>query len=229
MARAALVAAAALALAGGTAVSATAAQAPAAHGAKAAAAHGAKAAAQDYRRVCAVTHRPGIAACLSLIRINVRAHAEAFFRGAAPVGFGYGPADLTSAYNLPSSTTVRNVAVVDAFNDPNAVSDLATYRSSWGEPACNAGTGAGCLTVTNQNGAASPLPQNSGTTGWATEESLDVDMVSAVCPSCHIFLVEANSPTIGNLGTAVNSAVSVLGAGYVSNSYGASEQRRDRL
>ena len=60
MARAALVAAAALALAGGTAVSATAAQAPAAHGAKAAA--------RDYRRVCAVTHRPGIAACLSLIR-----------------------------------------------------------------------------------------------------------------------------------------------------------------
>jgi len=215
MARAALVAAATLALAGGTAVSATAAQAPAAHGAKAAA--------RDYRRVCAVTHRPGIAACLSLIRTNVRQHTEAFFNGAAPVGFGYGPADLASAYNLPSSATVRNVAVVDAFNDPNAVSDLATYRSSWGEPACNTGTGAGCLTVTNQNGATSPLPPDSGTSGWATEESLDVDMVSAICPSCHIFLVEAASPSIGNLGTAVNSAVSVLGAGYVSNSYGASE------
>ena len=76
MARSALVAAAALALAGGTAVSATAAQAPAAHGAKAAA--------RDYRRVCAVTHRPGIAACLSLIRTNVRQHTEAFFNGAAP-------------------------------------------------------------------------------------------------------------------------------------------------
>src|SRR6516164_4611710 len=128
MARAALVTAAALALAGGTAVSATAAQAPAAHGAKAAA--------RDYRRVCAVTHRPGIAACLSLVRTNVRQHNDAFIDGAAPVGFGYGPADLASAYNLPSSATVRNVAVVDAFNDPNAVSDLATYRSSWGEPAC---------------------------------------------------------------------------------------------
>ena len=215
MARTALVTAAALALAGGTAVSATAAQAPATHGTRAAA--------PDYRRVCAVTHRAGIAACMSLIRTNVRPRSEAFFRGAVPVGFGYGPAALASAYNLPSSTTVRNVAVVDAFNDPKAVSDLATYRASWGEPACNTTTGAGCLTVTNQNGAASPLPQDSGSTGWATEESLDVDMVSAVCPSCHIFLVEATSPTIGNLGTAVNSAVSVLGAGYVSNSYGASE------
>jgi hypothetical protein len=35
--------------------------------------------------------------------------------------------------------------------------------------------------------------------------------------------VEAASPSISDLGTAVNSAVSVLGAGYVSNSYGAPE------
>ena len=215
MAGTALMAAAALALVGGTAASAAAAQAPAGHGARVAS--------HDYRRACAVAHRPGVAACMALVRTDVRQRPAAFFRLAAPVGFGYGPADLVSAYNLPSSTTVRNVAVVDAYNDPNAVSDLATYRSSWGLPACNTTTGAGCLTVTNQNGAASPLPANSGSTGWATEESLDVDMVSATCPSCHIFLVEANSPTIGNLGTAVNSAVSVLGAGYVSNSYGASE------
>ena len=94
MARAALVTAAVLALAGGTAVSATAAQAPAA-------AHGARAAARDYRRVSAVTHRPGIAACLSLIRTNVRPHSEAFFRGAAPVGIGYGPADLLTAAASP--------------------------------------------------------------------------------------------------------------------------------
>ena len=215
MAGTALMAAAALGLVGGTAASAAAAQAPAGHGARVAS--------HDYRRACAVAQRPGVAACMALVRTDVRQRPAAFFRLAAPVGFGYGPADLVSAYKLPSSTTVRNVAVVDAYNDPNAVSDLATYRSSWGLPACNTTTGAGCLTVTNQNGAASPLPANSGSTGWATEESLDVDMVSATCPSCHIFLVEANSPTIGNLGTAVNSAVSVLGAGYVSNSYGASE------
>ena len=215
MAGTALMAAAALALVGGTAASAAAAQAPAGHGARVAS--------HDYRRACAVAQRPGVAACMALVRTDVRQRPAAFFRLAAPVGFGYGPADLISAYKLPSSTTVRNVAVVDAYNDPNAVSDLATYRSSWGLPACNTTTGAGCLTVTNQNGAASPLPANSGSTGWATEESLDVDMVSATCPSCHIFLVEANSPTIGNLGTAVNSAVSVLGAGYVSNSSGATE------
>jgi len=207
MARSALVASAALALTVGTAASAASAQA----------------ASHNVRRACAVTHTPGVASCMALIRTDITQKLEAAFGGKVPVGFGYGPSDLTTAYNLPPSSTVLNVAVVDAFNDPNAVSDVATYRSSWGLPACNTTTGAGCLTVTNQNGATSPLPANSGTTGWATEESLDVDMVSAICPSCHIYLVEASQPSIADLGTGVNSAVSVLHAVAVSNSYGGSE------
>ncbi len=51
-------------------------------------------------------------------------------------------------------------------------------------------------------------------------------MVSAICPNCHIILVEANSPTTANLGTGVNAAVS-LGAKFVSNSYGGSESSVD--
>ena len=51
-------------------------------------------------------------------------------------------------------------------------------------------------------------------------------MVSATCPLCRIILVEANSPTMQDLGTAVNSAVS-LGAKYVSNSYGGPEDGSD--
>ena len=51
-------------------------------------------------------------------------------------------------------------------------------------------------------------------------------MVSAICPLCHILLVEATSATTANLGTAVNTAVS-LGAKYVSNSYGGSESSAD--
>jgi subtilase family serine protease len=212
-----LTAAAALALAGGIAVPA------------AATAHGGTAArpAQDSHRACAVTTTPGSMYCMALIRNGVRQHTEAFFRGLQPVGDGYGPSSLISAYNLPSSSAVTKVAVVDAFNDPNAVSDVATYRSSWGLPACNTSTEAGCLTVTNQKGQASPLPANSGTTGWATEESLDVDMVSAICPSCHIYLVEANQPTTTSLGTAVDNAVKVIGADFVSNSYGGTQTALD--
>jgi len=165
---------------------------------------------------------------MALIRTDVRQRFAAALGASAPSGVGYGPPQLQPAYNLPSSTAGagESVAVVDAFNDPNAVSDLATYRSSWGLAACNTSTGAGCLSVVNQKGKASPLPQNSGSTGWATEESLDVDMVAAICPKCHIYLVEANSPTIKNLGTSVDSAVS-LGAKFVSNSYGGSQGAND--
>jgi subtilase family serine protease len=51
-------------------------------------------------------------------------------------------------------------------------------------------------------------------------------MVSAICPLCHIILVEAKTPSTANLGTAVNTAVS-LGADFVSNSYGGSESSSD--
>jgi subtilase family serine protease len=180
--------------------------------------------AHDYRRACPIA-KPGRMACMVLVRTNVKQRAQGTLApNAAPVGFGYGPANLQSAYNLPSSTagSGETVAVVDAMDDPNAAADLATYRSDWGLPAC----GTGCFSKVNQNGATSPLPAVSGTTGWATEESLDIDMVSAICPNCHIILVEANSATTANLGAGVNAAVA-LGAEFVSNSYGGSESSSD--
>jgi len=177
----------------------------------------------DYAAACAKA-TAGHMACLSLVRTDVTPHRRAAHPNAIPAGVGYGPSQLQSAYQLPSSTagSGQTVAIVDAFNDPNAASDLAAYRSAAGLPAC----GAGCFSVVNQNGAASPLPPGAGTTGWDVEESLDIDMVSAICPLCHIILVEATSPTTQNLGTAVNSAVS-LGAKYVSNSYGGPESASD--
>jgi hypothetical protein len=179
----------------------------------------------DYRRACAVTKVPGRDACMVLIRTNVQHRSQSSLGpDAAPVGDGYGPSSLQSAYVLPSSTagSGQTVAVVDAYDDPNAAADLATYRSDWSLPAC----GTGCFSKVNQNGATSPLPSAAGTTGWDVEESLDIDMVSAICPLCHIILVEVSSPSTANLGTGVNSAVS-LGANYVSNSYGGSESSSD--
>jgi hypothetical protein len=178
----------------------------------------------DYAAACA-TVVFGKAACMALVRTNVKAHMQAAAHpDAAPVGDGYGPSNLQSAYVLPSSTagSGETVAVVDAYNDPNAAADLATYRSAWGLPAC----GSGCFSVLNENGQTSPLPSNAGSNGWDVEESLDFDMVSAICPNCHIILVEANSASNSDLGTAVNAAVNA-GAKFVSNSYGGSESSTD--
>jgi subtilase family serine protease len=131
---------------------------------------------------------------------------------------GFGPADLQSAYALAGTSAAgRTVAIVDAYDDPNAASDLSTYRSTYGLPACTTATG--CFVKVNQTGG-TRMPAANG--GWAQEISLDLDMVSAVCPSCKILLVEANSASFANLGTAVDTAVR-LGAAAVSNSYGGSE------
>ena len=182
----------------------------------------------DFARACAITRKAGMMSCMALIRTNVKHVTQkslgAIGPDAAPTGDGYGPSTLQAAYSLPSSTdgSGETVAVVDAYNDPDAAADLATYRSDWGLPAC----GSGCFSVVNENGATSPLPSNAGTNGWDVEESLDVDMVSSACPLCHIILVEASSASNADLGTAVNSAVS-LGADFVSNSYGGSESSSD--
>jgi Predicted protease len=132
---------------------------------------------------------------------------------------GYNPTNLQSAYKLPSTTagSGQTVAIVDAYDDPNAETDLAVYRSQFGLSACT--TANGCFKKVNQSGGTS-YPR--GNSGWAEEISLDLDMVSAICPNCHILLVEASSASFTNLGTAVNTAVA-LGAKYVSNSYGGSE------
>jgi subtilase family serine protease len=162
------------------------------------------------------------AACLAVLRAHRVTLANGTVRAAAPAATpsGYGPADLASAYKLPTSTggSGQTVAIVDAFNDPTAASDLAVYRSQFGLPACTVASG--CFRQVNQTGAASPLPSTD--TGWAQEESLDVDMVSAICPNCKIILVEASSATDADLTTAVNAAAS-LGATEISNSYGGSE------
>ncbi len=166
-------------------------------------------------RVCAQTAKPGMATCFAERQTDTMRALLA--PNALPSGFG--PSGLRSAYNLTASGSASaTVAIVDSNDDPNAESDLAAYRSTYGLPACT--TANGCFKKVNENGATSPLP--TADSGWAGEISLDVDMVSAICPNCHILLVEANQPSMQDLGTAVNTAVS-LGAKYVSNSYGGGE------
>jgi subtilase family serine protease len=143
--------------------------------------------------------------------------------GAASTPAGYQPGDLQGAYNLPSATAGagQTVAVVDAYDDPTAEADLAMYRAQFGLPACT--TKNGCFRKVNQSGGTRYPRANSS---WAQEISLDLDMVSAICPNCHILLVEASSNSLANLGAAVNEAAA-LGAKQISNSYGGSESSSD--
>ena len=142
--------------------------------------------------------------------------------GPALTPSGYGPSQLRSAYALASAADAngggQTVGIVDAYNDPKAASDLATYRSTFGIPACTVADG--CFTQISQKGSTTSLPRNNA--GWSQEISLDLDMVSAICPNCHILLVEASSSSLANLAAAANEAAS-RGATEISNSYGGSE------
>jgi subtilase family serine protease len=170
----------------------------------------AEAARVSIKPVCAAVP-VGHARCFSLVRGN----ALPLQSGPS----GYGPADLQSAYRLPSATAGagQTVAIVDAFDDPTAESDLAQYRSFYGLPPCTSASG--CFRKVDQNGGTLyPAPNPD----WDLEISLDLDMVSAVCPNCHILLVEATTNLDTDLYAAVDTAAR-LGASAISNSWGGDE------
>jgi PASTA domain/Subtilase family len=155
---------------------------------------------------------PGTMACMALRRTDVRGRAA----DGAFTPSGYGPADLVSAYKLAGASSTATVAIVDAYDDPNAEADLAAYRRQYELPPCT--TTSGCFRKVNQDGNGD-LPDSDA--GWAGEISLDLDMVSAICRTCHILLVEADSNSRGDLYTAVDFAAAH--AKYVSNSWGGDE------
>ena len=136
---------------------------------------------------------------------------------------GYSPEDLRSAYALPAATggSGQKVAVVDAYDDPEAQADLNVYRAEYGLGECSEANG--CFRKVDQAGGTKyPAPDGQ----WAKEISLDLDMVSAVCPNCQILLVEAKSNLDTDLAAAEEEAVT-LGATELSNSFVGPETPED--
>jgi subtilase family serine protease len=125
---------------------------------------------------------------------------------------------LQSAYNIdPSGGAGRTVALVEEGDAPTLEADLGVYRSQFGLPACT--TANGCFRKVGQSGTAA-LPKIDA--GWAQETSLDVDLVSAMCPNCNILVVEANTASEADLAASANTAAQ-LGAVAISNSYSGGE------
>ena len=137
---------------------------------------------------------------------------------------GFTPSQLQAAYEAQGSMTGsaagsgETVAVVTAYDDPDAASDLATYRTEYGMDACNVADQ--CFQKVSQTGSTTQLPTPAA--GWTTGAAESMDAISAICPNCHILLVEANSPSIDDLGAATNEAVT-LGAKFVDEDWYKSE------
>jgi subtilase family serine protease len=190
---------AAVALTGTLIPSATAAPSPNAHGAK---------------RVCSKTPRAGTASCHAEVRTkggDVTPDATTTYAS------GYTPQQLQTAYAVPKTGATTRIAIVDAYANPNAQADLDAYRAQFG-------LGPKTLAQYNQDGGTT-LPN--GDVGWGQEEMLDLEMASAICPSCAIVYVGANSASFTDLMAAVKTAAG-KGASVISNSYGGSEFRGEQ-
>jgi subtilase family serine protease len=152
------------------------------------------------------------------------------FAGGPPYsGYFYEtPASIGCIYKLTKSVTGCNpntvtanptggskaIAIVDAYDDPNAASDLANFSTQFGLPAAT-------FQVVYASGTKPP-----GDSGWELEESLDIEWAHAMAPSAKIYLVEAASNSFSDLLTAVQVAstdVAVAGGGEVSMSWGGGE------
>lgn len=132
---------------------------------------------------------------------------------------GLSPQTIKSAYNFPTSVTAgagKTIAIVDAYDDPTAESDLAVFSGQYGLPACT--TANGCFKKVDQNGG-SNYPRKDA--GWALEISLDIQWAHAIAPGAKILLVEAATNSFTNLLAAEDYAKTH--SNYVSNSWGASE------
>lgn len=184
------------------------------------------------RRLCPSSDDPQVMQCLSMMRTDVvpEVRAGADLEDAAKACIftnAYCPIDLQSAYALPSLTKGRGrlVAIVDAYGYKHAAGDVAYYRKAMGLKPC--ATTNKCLRIVNQNGNPSPLPPESPPSDdWKGEQSLDLDMVSAICPNCKILLVQTDSDYTSSLYAGVKTA-GRLGAKYIGASWGAPESGGD--
>ena len=145
-----------------------------------------------------------------------RYHVGPTAKSADPAGWG--ATDLRSAYDVPSTGSTATVAIVVAYDYPKAEANMNAYRKQFGLPPCTSASG--CFTKLNQRGEADNYPEPD--MNWGVEAALDLQMVSAACPTCHIVLVEADQPTTGPLRKATQAAAAA-GATVVNHSYGIQE------
>jgi hypothetical protein len=163
----------------------------------------------------------GQVTCAALVPAGATAMTQAQVAASGTPPPGYSPEQLRYAYGMEFQSLTggvgQTVAVVTEYDDPTAESDLGIYRSEYNLPACT--TANGCFSKVNETGGTSYPPTGPAGSGWTLADAEALDMISAICPNCHIALVEAGTNGITDLGTAENEAIIGLGADFVTNTW----------
>jgi len=126
--------------------------------------------------------------------------------------------DQLPCYAQSSCGFGQVIAIVDAYDDPNIASDLSTFSTQFGLPACTVSNG--CFAKLTPEGQPGQPPPGSN---WALEEALDVQWVHAIAPNAKIILVESYDNSVSEMLGAVDFAAAQPGVHQVSNSWGAPE------
>lgn len=132
----------------------------------------------------------------------------------------FDPQQIAQAYGFNQSSLTgkgQTIAIVDAYNDPNLLKDVAEFDGIFHLPAVNV-NGGPTLRVVNQTGGAA-LPATNAS--WALEIALDVEWAHALAPGANLLVVEANSGYLDDLLAGVSYAANH--ASVVSMSWGGGE------
>jgi kumamolisin len=138
---------------------------------------------------------------------------------------------LNTALTVPTGGS-KSIAIVDAFDNPEAGADLAYFSAQFGLP-----FKVSQFQVVYTDGT---IPLLDSTGGWELEESLDIEYAHAMAPNAKIYLVEAYDNEYTSLLAAVQEAINIVqcgnftsvalacgssptGAGEVSMSWGGGE------
>lgn len=122
----------------------------------------------------------------------------------------YAPLDIHEAYGIPTTGDSGTIAIIDAYDNPKAAADLATFCSVFNWPTAN-------LEVHKMS------QYIAANAGWALESDLDIQWAHAVAPHAKILLVEAKSNSIADLIAAVDYANSRPDVVAISMSWGSTE------
>ncbi|HEY1684693.1 MAG TPA: SdrD B-like domain-containing protein [Tepidisphaeraceae bacterium] len=144
--------------------------------------------------------------------------------------FGYTPQQIRTAYgvdqiefnsSITGDGTGQTIAIVDAYDDPTAATDLHAFDAYFNLP------DPPTFEKLNGSGLSAPLPSvdpvGQGTDDWEMEESLDIEWAHSMAPKANILLVEANSQNPADLIGAVAAAAKLPGVDVISMSWGFDE------
>jgi len=134
----------------------------------------------------------------------------------------YDPYQMRTAYQVDSlisagyDGTGHTIVIIDAFQNPNLVAQVAHFNAFYGLPAIN-------LTQIAPDGLTPFNPADGNMRGWAEEISLDVEWAHAMAPGAKIVLVLAKSNADADIASALNYAVTNNLGDVISMSFGENE------